>query len=283
MDMKKDPLKSVIDEQLKKTEDSPEKDAKTPAKEPAAMASAMTKAPEATSTASTAPVASTVVKEIGEAKKTEKPAFAQMQKSEENIQPRAAYVSKPQPKKEPDIIKGMDKLEEKITRNMEQFKNVKEKIRETDEEIEDIKLKKRRETIGDKVKKAALFAPKICVEANVCRFPKALCKGCGKMVEVWKSAGKTGMKVIGEIANKCTDSLSTGMRLPILRMKINKNFKNLGDKAYQMYLNGEKDVLKNGKIKKIIEEVKGYENQIEDLEAHLTDLNEQPTVQKQNA
>ena len=91
------------------------------------------------------------------------------------------------------------------------------------------------------------------------------------------------MKMLGELSSKCTDSLSTGMRLPMIRMKINKDFKNLGDLAYQMYLNGEKDILKSGKIRKIIDEVKGYENQIEELEAHLSDLNDQSIVQKQNA
>lgn len=201
----------------------------------------------------------------------------------EIAQPKENPMEQSKEGKEPDIAKGLEKLEEKITRNIEEFRKIDAKIRETDEETEDIETRKRTETLGEKAKKAVLFCPKICVEANVCRFPKAICRGCGKTVDVWKSAGKAGMRTFGDLAGKCRDSLSTGMRLPLIRMKIHRNFKRLGDRAYRMYLEGEKDVMKNDAIAKIIEAVRNSEKRIEKMEARLARLNEQSIVREQNA
>ena len=189
MNMKKDPLKAEIDDQLKKDPVSKEKDPKAQLKEQTAAvkeASTPVKEPNAS-----APIMANVnevkaIKESIEIKKPEKiqmkePIITQMQKDQESNQAKAPGAFQTQQKKEPDISKYVDHLEEKISRRIEEVKKVNTKIKETDEDIEEIQLKRRKETMGEKVKKIALFGPKICVEANVCRFPKALCKGCGKM------------------------------------------------------------------------------------------------------
>ncbi len=287
MDIKKDPLIPESGDKPKDTAVSKEKVITAPRKDSAATVSAMTTVNEKIAATETAD-AEIAPAETADAKPTEKqqankPVAPATPKSKESIQPRPASNSQAEPRENSKLTVNLEKLEEKITRNMEQFKEINRKISDADDEIEEIKAKKRKETLGEKAKKTALFLPKVCVEANVCRFPKALCRSCGKIVDVWKSASKTGMKAIGVLAGKCSDSLSTGMRLPIIRMKMNNNFKKLGDCAYKMYLEGDKDILKNVEIKKIIDEVKGYENQIEALETHLSDLNEQPIGQKQNA
>jgi hypothetical protein len=204
-------------------------------------------------------------------------------KPKETLPPKVAVAMQPKPVAESNLAKDIGNLEAKINKRIEDFKKVDEKIRETDEEIEEIESKKRNETIGDKAKKIAWIAPKICVEANVCRFPKAVCKGCGKMVDVWKSASKAGLKAFGDLTGKFTDSFATGMRLPMIRMKMNKDFKELGSRAYKMYLDGDKNILNNSEIARIVDEVKSLEKQIEKLEAHLTDLNDQPVAHQQNA
>lgn len=263
MDMKKDPLKPATDDKPKLDTVSKEKETKAIVRE------SLLDIPEKPIVKEAKPAS-----ETGDAKRTEKPQVKE---------PVAASVAQTRKKEEPDLAGSLDKLEEKITRNMEQFKKIDEKLKDADFEIDELEEKKQKETLGQKAKKIVMFAPSICVEANVCRYPKALCKGCRKMVDVWKTASKAGMKAMGELAGKCADSLSTGMRLPIIRMKINKDFKRLGDRAYKMYLEGDKEVLKNAEVKRLVDEVKDYEKQIEVLETHLTKLNEQPIAQKQTA
>jgi hypothetical protein len=205
-----------------------------------------------------------------ETKAKEAPVPAELPKSKEYIRPmeKRAEPAQATVKKEPDIVEHLDKLEEKITRNIRQFKEVEEKIRQTEEDIEEIEEEKPKKA----VKRIVYFWPKICVEANVCRLPRAFCTTLKKAVDIGKSTGRNGVKSLGDFTGKCAGSLSGSVRLPILRNKINKKFKKLGTFAYQMYTEGRNDILKSEIIEKHIAEVKAFEKEIGELEKRGPDM-----------
>lgn len=177
---------------------------------------------------------------------------------------------------------GKEKFEEKINQNLKTTREIREKIREKENEMEILEEEKQKETFMDKIKNVLYFCPKLCVEANVCKYPKIICKGCKALVDSSLASGENGVKYVGALAVKCTDSLTSNVKLPVIRRKIKKKFQKLGDIVYQMYLNGEKDTTKNKEFEKCIDRLKKYEKEIEELEAHMIKTGE-PALKEQKA
>lgn len=123
----------------------------------------------------------------------------------------------------------------------------------------------------EKAKKVCILCPKLFNRVSNSQTLKAVGVHTKTVVKKGLGAGKNGMvkgiTCMGSLGRRVSGDTRLWLKLPGIRRKIRDIFHKVGTRIYELNLQGEKNVVEDEKVKKLMEQIEKYEQKIETIES----------------
>lgn len=186
--------------------------------------------------------------------------------------------------KEETVEKETSEMIEKTAQINDQLKAKEEQIRNLRKEVDDPPrpstkgggivrsiLRGVGKSFQEKAKKVCTFCPGLFNRATNSQTLKAVGVHTKTVVKKGLGAGKNGMvkgiTCMGSLGRRVSGDTRLWLKLPGIRRKIRDIFHKVGTRIYELNLQGEKNVVEDEKVKKLMEQIEKYEQKIETIES----------------
>lgn len=123
----------------------------------------------------------------------------------------------------------------------------------------------------EKAKKVYTLCPRLFNRVTSSQTLKAVGVHTKTVVKKGLGAGKNGMvkgiRCMGSLGRRVSGDTRLWLKLPGIRREIRNIFHKVGTRIYELNLQGEKNVVEDEKVKKLMEQIEKYEQKIETVES----------------
>lgn len=176
-------------------------------------------------------------------------------------------------KKIRELKEKASSLEKKTAEAVERADRMDAEVKAKEKKIKELKEKTCINLFRKKAKKFLLIFPRVFNSIGKCQtLKKVRIQGegfCPKGLNMGKKGLAEGAKFISSITGNIPGNVRSKLRLQIIRKGIQDTFHQMGTKACELNFKGEKNVIQDELIRKLINRVKEYEKEIEMIESDL--------------